>query len=76
MKHLELFSGIGGFRLAIDLVGKDLHFPTICIGYSEIDKYACELYDLNHKDKNGNNIKNFGDIKFKFFYLGLNILFL
>ena len=47
MKHLELFSGIGGFRLAIDLVGKDLHFPTICIGYSEIDKKAQITYNLN-----------------------------
>ena len=47
MKHLELFSGIGGFRLAIDLVGKDLHFPTICIGYSEIDKKAQITYNSN-----------------------------
>ena len=47
MKHLELFSGIGGFHLAIDLVGKDLHFPTICIGYSEIDKKAQITYNSN-----------------------------
>ncbi len=47
MKHLELFSGIGGFRQAIDLVGKDLHFPTMCIGYSEIDKKAQITYNSN-----------------------------
>ena len=38
------------------------NFEFEIIGYSEIDKYACELYDLNHKDKKGNLIKNFGDI--------------
>ena len=32
------------------------------IGYSEFDKYASELYDANHKDKNGKPLKNWGDI--------------
>ena len=32
------------------------------IGYSEIDKFASELFDCNHKNNKGGNIKNFGDI--------------
>jgi site-specific DNA-cytosine methylase len=35
-----LFSGIGGFELAIHSV-----FPNAeCVGYSEIDKYAIKTY--------------------------------
>lgn len=47
MRHLELFSGIGGFRRAIELVGGDLHIPTNCVGYSEIDKNAESTYCAN-----------------------------
>lgn len=32
------------------------------IGYSEFDKYASELYEANHKDKDGKPMKNWGDI--------------
>ncbi|RKZ11066.1 DNA (cytosine-5-)-methyltransferase [Candidatus Fermentibacteria bacterium] len=38
MKYLSLFSGIGGFELGIG--GK-----AECIGYSEIDKYAIQIYE-------------------------------
>ena len=43
MNHLDLFSGIGGFSLAIKNEGieHDWH------GYSDIDKYACETYKNN-----------------------------
>ena len=47
MRHLELFAGIGGFRRALDLVGRDLHIPMECVGFSEIDKNAKKTYRAN-----------------------------
>jgi DNA (cytosine-5)-methyltransferase 1 len=48
IKHLELFSGIGGFHRAFDLLGKDLNFVPICIGFSEIDSFATKTYKANY----------------------------
>lgn len=63
LRVFEGFAGYGGGHFALNkLKEKYPNFDFEIIGYSEIDKYACELYDLNHKDKNGNSIKNFGDI--------------
>ena len=45
MKYLSTFSGIGGFELGIKKKGE-------CIGYSEINKYAIQIYAKhfpNHK---------------------------
>lgn len=47
IKHLELFAGIGGFRLALDLVANDFNMHSKCIGFSEIDKYATTTYNAN-----------------------------
>ena len=49
LKYLSLFSGIGGFELGIADKGE-------CIGYSEIDKYAIQIYEKHF------NHKNYGDI--------------
>ena len=38
------------------------NFDYEIVAYSEIDKYASDLFDLNHKDKNWNLIKNYNDI--------------
>lgn len=63
LRVFEGFAGYGGGHFALDrLKEKYPDFSFKIIGYSEIDKYACELYDLNHKDTNGNPIKNYGDI--------------
>lgn len=48
MKHLELFSGIGGFRRAFDLLSKDGLMSFECVGYSEIDAKAKATYQLNY----------------------------
>lgn len=45
-----MFSGIGGFDLALERHGHE------CIGYSEIDKYAIKVYE-NHFPK----VRNYGD---------------
>lgn len=47
MKHLELFSGIGGFRRALDLLSHDGIMRFECIGYSEIDSKAKLTYQTN-----------------------------
>lgn len=48
MKHVELFSGIGGFRRAMDLITSDLLFPINTIAYSEIDEKANVTYKSNY----------------------------
>lgn len=54
MKYLSLFSGIGGFELAINRV-----YPNAeCLGYSEIDKFALKLYRHHYP-----NHKALGDIR-------------
>lgn len=63
LRVFEGFAGYGGGHFALDrLKEKYPDFDFEVIGYSEIDKYACELYDLNHKSKDGKLIKNYGDI--------------
>ena len=63
LRVFEGFAGYGGGSFALRNL-KKMHpnFNYIVVGYSEIDKYACELYDLNHKNEDGTNITNYGDI--------------
>lgn len=42
VKFIDLFAGIGGFRLAFERVGYK------CVFSSEIDKHACEMYEENY----------------------------
>jgi len=49
MRYFSLFSGIGGFELGIQKVVPNAE----CVGYSEIDKYAIQIYKkhfLQHKN--------------------------
>jgi len=41
LKFIDLFAGIGGFRLAFESVGAK------CVFSAEIDKYACNTYKTN-----------------------------
>ena len=45
MTFLDLFSGIGGFRLAMEQAGH------ICVGHCEIDKFANASYIAMHRPK-------------------------
>lgn len=47
MRHIELFSGIGGFRQAMALLEQDHGVSFECVGYSEIDSRAKETYRTN-----------------------------
>ena len=42
MKFLDLFAGIGGFRLGMESAGHE------CVGFCEIDKYARASYKVIH----------------------------
>jgi DNA (cytosine-5)-methyltransferase 1 len=44
VKHLELFSGIGGFRYALEMLCKDFGFSLENTGFSEIDCSATATY--------------------------------
>ncbi len=48
ISHLELFSGIGGFRKAFDFLEKDFKLKTKCVGFSEIDQNATKTYKANY----------------------------
>tara|TARA_R100000458_G_scaffold50010_1_gene49943 strand:+ start:201 stop:1286 length:1086 start_codon:yes stop_codon:yes gene_type:complete len=52
MKLLDLFSGIGGFHKGLERAG----FKFDWVGYSDIDKYAQQVYQYNFKtaEKLGN----------------------
>lgn len=41
IKFIDLFAGIGGFRLALEKIGFE------CVFSAEIDKHACEVYKEN-----------------------------
>ena len=56
MKYFSTFSGIGGFELGIKKVYDSEKISATCIGYSEIDKYAIQVYNKQF------NHKNYGDI--------------
>ena len=45
MKFLDLFAGIGGFRLGMEAAGHE------CVGFCEIDKFARESYKTIHNTK-------------------------
>ena len=53
MKLLDLFSGIGGFSRAF----KKVFSNGEIIGFSEIDKYAAQIYE-----KHFAGVKNYGDV--------------
>lgn len=68
MKYAELFSGIGGFRQAADLISKDTGVRLKCIAFSEIDPYALKTYENNYKlngETRMNNIVEFTSEKRK-----------
>ena len=45
MRFIELFAGIGGFRLGLEPLGWK------CVWANEIDPYACKVYRKNFGDK-------------------------
>lgn len=62
MRYIELFSGIGGFRRAADLLTDDTDLSLECIAFSEIDSHALRTYESNYQingEVRMNNIVDF-----------------
>ena len=59
MRYIDLFSGYGGFSLGIEKAFEKQNPGTkpLCVGFSEIDKYAIEIYQKHFPER-----KNYGDI--------------
>ncbi len=47
IKFVDLFAGTGGIRLALEQVCSELDIEAHCVFSSEIDKNACQSYELN-----------------------------
>lgn len=63
LRVFEGFAGYGGGSFALKkLKQKHKNFNYKVVAFSEIDKYAIDLFNANHKDENGNLIKNYPDI--------------
>lgn len=45
LKMIDLFAGLGGIRIAFEENG------VKCVKSSEIDKYACDTYEMNFKER-------------------------
>ena len=52
LQHIELFAGIGGFRTAMDILGRDKIARFKHVGYSEIDRKAVQTYCANYDTEN------------------------
>ncbi|MBC2576560.1 DNA cytosine methyltransferase [Peptostreptococcus canis] len=52
MKFLDCFSGIGGFRLGLEMAGHE------CIGHIELDKFTRKSYEAIFGKKEGEFIRN------------------
>lgn len=56
LKYIDLFCGIGGFRVAFEEACEENDIQPDCVFSSDIDKYAQESYEANFGEK------PFGDI--------------
>jgi DNA (cytosine-5)-methyltransferase 1 len=56
MKYFSMFSGIGGFELGIEQAAQDLGITAECVGYSEIEPHAIEIYERHYPGHD-----NYGD---------------
>lgn len=63
IRVFEGFAGYGGASFGLKRLKENIpEFEYEVVGYSEFDKFASKLFDANHKDKDGNPLKNWGDI--------------
>lgn len=71
MKFLDLFSGIGGFRLGMESAGHE------CVGYVEWDKFARKSYEAIHNiegEWTGHDITTITDEQWKQFKGNVDII--
>ena len=51
LKYVDLFCGIGGFRVATEIVCKAQQVKPLCVFSSDIDKHAVATYKANYGEK-------------------------
>ena len=51
LKYVDLFCGIGGFRVATEIVCKEYLVQPTCVFSSDIDKDAIATYEANYGEK-------------------------
>jgi len=51
LKFIDLFCGIGGFRVAFDQACEENFIQSQCVFSSDIDKYAQESYEANFSER-------------------------
>jgi len=56
LKFIDLFCGIGGFRIAFEQICKENHILSECVFSSDIDKYAQESYEANFNERPSGDI--------------------
>lgn len=47
IRYIDLFCGIGGFRVAIEQLGKEYSLPVKCVFSSDIDEECRKAYKIN-----------------------------
>ncbi|MGK7946211.1 MAG: DNA cytosine methyltransferase [Microcystaceae cyanobacterium] len=56
LRYVDLFCGIGGFRIAADQVFQQYDVISDCVFSSEIDTHARKMYEANFGEKPGGDI--------------------
>jgi DNA (cytosine-5)-methyltransferase 1 len=51
LKYVDLFCGIGGFRVATEIVCQEHQIKPLCVFSSDIDKNAIATYQANYGEK-------------------------
>lgn len=54
IRFIDLFAGIGGIRLGLELAAQELGYQTQCVFTSEIKPYAINVLKQNHPSENIN----------------------
>jgi DNA (cytosine-5)-methyltransferase 1 len=57
LRFIDLFAGTGGMRLALEQAALSFGLDTECVFSSEIDKKACQSYELNFLENPYSDIK-------------------
>ena len=63
IKFIDLFCGIGGFRVAFEEACEESDIQPECVFSSDIDKYAQESYEANFGEKPLGNITQIDETK-------------
>lgn len=71
IKFIDLFAGTGGIRLGFEQACKKHKIKTQCVYSSEIDKNACQSYELNYGDNPFSDITQVNELpEFDFMLAG------